>query len=97
MRFVVTRIEFQPDGYTMAAPYSTAGSIDIYVDGQWRDGVQFGGTSGYVLPVVYVESETRAIVLQDGAQLEIVVAGGPASVGLNVAACGFLAPLPPVG
>ena len=100
MKFVLTRIEFIPDGYTMRAPATvTSGGIDLYVDGQWRDGVPFGSGSGQVgsLPCVYTQSESRAVEAEDGAQLEVAVAGGPASRGLAIAVVGFLFPLPPVG
>ncbi len=98
MRFTLTRLEVTADGYTAYAPYNPtpAGGIDIYVDGQWRDGVPFGGTTGYVLPVVYTQSESRAISLADGALLTVVVHAGPASTGLLVNACGILEPLAPV-
>lgn len=100
MKFVLTRIEFIPDGYTMRAPATvSSGGIDIYVDGQWRDGVPFGSGSGQVgsLPCVYTQSESRAVEAEDGAQFEVAVAGGPASKGLGIAVVGFLSPLPPVG
>ena len=95
--FVLTRLEIQPDGYTQESPYnpSTQGGLDIYRDGRWRDGVPFGGTTGFTLPVVYSQTVGRAIRALDGAQLTLKVTGGPASTGLNVLTCGFLTPLPP--
>lgn len=98
MRAIVTRIEFDLDGYSMRAPYnpSVQGGVDIYVDNQWRDGFPFGSTTGYILPAVYTESRERAIVLEDGALLQIAVAGGPASTGFTVSVCGVLLPMQPV-
>lgn len=100
MKFVLTRMEFKPDGYTMRSPFTvSSGGIDVYVDGQWRDGVPFGSGSGQVgsLPCLYTQAESRAVEAEDGAQLEVAVAGGPASTGITVAVVGFLFPLPPVG
>ncbi len=96
MRLILTRVEFFLDGYTALAPYTSAGGIDLYVDGQWRDGFPFGGTSGFILPATYTESKDRAIVLQDGSQLSVHVGGGPANGGLTVNVCGILLPLQPV-
>ena len=98
MVYIVTRLEIIPDGYTMRAPWNPTvqGGIDLYVDGQWRDGTPFGGSSGYILPIVYTQSESRAVRFHDGAVLSIQVKGGPTSVGINVAVCGFRSPMPPV-
>ncbi len=100
MRLTITRIEFTADGYRFAEPYVAAtGGIDIYVDGQWRDGVPFGTAAAVAtiaLPWVYTESQSRAIVCADGAHVTIVVDGGPASTGLTVNLCGILEPLQPV-
>lgn len=102
MRFTVTRMEFSADGYNgRETPWNpaTLGGVDLYVDGQWRDGIQWGNTSvatvGH-LPAVYTESKDRAIVMEDGAVLTAIVENGPASVGFLVATCGWLEPLQPV-
>jgi hypothetical protein len=98
MRFVLTRLEVTADGYTAAVPFNpvTQGGIDIYVDGQWRDGFPIGGGTGYVLPAVYVEGHRTAIEAADGSLFTLVVGGGPASTGLTVNVCGFLSPIEPV-
>lgn len=97
MIFAVTRIEFKPDGYTSGAPFNpgSAGGIDLYVNDQWRDGYQFGSTSGGSLPATYTEAESRAIRMFGGDVLTAVVSGGPASSGFNAALCGLLSPEPP--
>lgn len=98
MRFTLTRLEVSADGYSARAPFNPTpqGGLDIYVDGQWRDGVPFGASTGYILPLVYTESKGRAIVAMDGSIFTIVVGGGPASTGLLVNVCGILEPLQPV-
>lgn len=95
--FVLTRLEIFPDGYSQEAPFNpgTQGGLDIYRDGRWRDGVPFGGTTGFTLPIVYTQSVGRAIHAQGGQELTLKVTGGPASTGLNCLTCGFLKPLPP--
>lgn len=96
--FIVTRMEFSVDGYDSRAPFnpSSEGGIDLYVNGQWRDGYQFGGTSGGLLPATYVESESRAIRMFGGDIMTVTVGGGPASTGFSVALCGLLTPEPPI-
>lgn len=98
MRFVLTRMEVSADGYTARSPYSpmAQGGIDIYVNGQWRDGTPFGASTGFIIPLVYTQSESRAIVAEDGDVFTVLVAGGPASTGLLVALCGILEPMIPV-
>lgn len=98
MRAIITRIEFDLDGYSMRSPYnpSAQGGVDIYADGQWRDGFPFGASTGYILPAIYTESRERAIVIEDGALLQVQIAGGPASTGFTVNVCGILLPMQPV-
>ena len=98
MRMIVTRIEFALDGYSARVPYNPVaqGGVDLYVDGQWRDGFPVGGSTGYILPATYTESHRSAIAIEDGALLQVQVAGGPASTGLTIAVCGWLEPLEPV-
>jgi len=98
MIFVVTRMEFFVDGYDSRAPFSPAGQggLDIYVNGQWRDGYQFGGTTGGLLPATFTQSESRAIRMFGGDVLTVGVLGGPASTGFSAALCGLLTPEPPV-
>lgn len=98
MIFIVTRIEFAADGYNARAPYNPAaeGGIDLYVNGEWRDGYQFGSTTGGLLPATYTQSESRAVRMFGGDILTATIAGGPASTGFTAALCGLLAPEPPV-
>lgn len=98
MQAIITRIEFALDGYSMRAPYNPTqqGGVDIYENGQWRDGFPFGGSTGFILPAVYTESRERAIAISDGSLLQIQVGGGPVSTGLTVAVCGVLLPIEPV-
>lgn len=98
MRFFLTRVEFALDGYSARAPYnpSVQGGIDLYVDGQWRDGYPFGGSSGGVLPVTYTKARVQSVMALDGALIQAQVLGGPASTGLTIAVCGILEPIEPV-
>lgn len=94
MEFTFTRAEFFVDGYTAANPFTaSSGGIDIYVDGTWRDGYPF--SAGLLLPGTYTETQSKAIHCFGGAEITVVVTGGPASKGFSVAVCGYLAPLEP--
>lgn len=96
MELVLTRIEFSLDGYNARSPYQPAsGGIDLYANEQWRDGIPFA--SGFTLPGVYTESDSRAIRLYGGQHLTVKVnaLAAVANVGFRVAVCGFLAPLEP--
>ena len=98
MRAIVTRVEFFLDGYSARAPFNptVAGGIDLYVDGQWREGWPVGGSTGFILPAVYTESKDRAIVIEDGALLQIQAGALATSTGLTVNVCGLLFPIEPV-
>jgi hypothetical protein len=92
--FELTRLVIAPSGKTFGNPYtSSTGYWNLLLNGEMVDGDNMTGG----IPSIYTESESRAIYVFGGEQLQLHLNAGSglASTQIMVRGQGVLTPLPP--
>ena len=91
-KFTLHRCYVHADGYTWAAPYTGAGSVELQADSAPWAGISLVNGSGQI-PTVFSAGRLSAVEAQDGEKLAVVIVGGPVSTHVNVRGTGVLSSL----